>query len=160
MKSFVYLIAGIGIGACICYSYFKRTPLKSSGAALKKDFFELKSSGTSLKKDFFKPKSEQIDRTLAAKYLEQYIEVCESQGEEKEKILKALKVSKDAITSIFSNKECEALRLYFGKRTAGVPLDPDYTIVLVGVNSENQNINDNIWDECSPCPEDCPKTDF
>jgi hypothetical protein len=105
--------------------------------------------------------SAPIDQNKAKTYQANYMAACKANGEKESDILKSLKVEKKAVDDIFSNPNCTGLRLYLAKKSEpGNPLVGDYTIVVVGYGSDNENINSKIWDESSPCPSDCPKIDF
>lgn len=112
--------------------------------------------------NFVKTKSANITPGVARNYQANYMDASRANGEGDDEIIRALKIDKKAIDSIFSDNSCVAMRMYFGKRQSltAAPLAGDYTIMAVGVDSANQNLTKNIWDECSPCPKDCPTVDF
>ncbi|MEP6674484.1 MAG: hypothetical protein ABJA78_04995 [Ferruginibacter sp.] len=112
--------------------------------------------------NFAGSRSANITAGVARKYQGNYMDASRANGEGDDEIIRALKIDKRAIDSIFSNPACVGMRMYFGKRevAGAAPLAGDYTIMAVGVDGSNQNITNNIWDECSPCPKDCPTVDF
>jgi hypothetical protein len=115
--------------------------------------------------EFIGQPSKEIDVLTARNYLNNYLLECARIGEDPALTLKALRIDKSAIVSIFETygDTCQYIRLYFGKLTApGFELLPDHTIIVVGVGDDNENLVDEggIFDNCDPCPRNCPLNDF
>lgn len=107
-------------------------------------------------------KSEKISAATAQEYLNNYIKLCIKEGEEPSKILKSLRIDRTAIEGILANKKCNYVRMYFGVPSTGAELEGNYTLMLVGVDANNENIlgDGEIYDNSVPCPTNCPKKDF
>ncbi len=115
-----------------------------------------KESNILVRANFEPHESRQIDSTKAQSYLDNYLTTCMENGEDPAEVLRAFKIDRKAFGSILKDTRCVAIRMYLGKVTPGVSLVGDYTIMIVGVDSNGRNLKRNIWDESSPCPHDCP----
>lgn len=124
-----------------------------------------------MKNEFKKTLSKKITRQVAKDYTENYFKHCRDVNHEPEnEILKSLTIDRTAVETIFKQTDCVALRMYLGKTTPGTDVKPDHTLVLVGVDSKNKNIfvkkdknpagDNEIYDNCTPCPFDCPTNPF
>ena len=115
-----------------------------------------------MKTIFFPRAPKKITPAEATVLKNNYWDTCIDAGEQPGDILKSLSIDRAAVESIFQNKEVVKLRMYLGRTERAIPLKPDHTLILVGVDFRNENIvsTGEIWDNCSPCPSDCPLKDF
>ena len=106
--------------------------------------------------------SDKITPAIAQQYLNNYLTDCIKKGEDPTKVLRSIRLDRSAFEAILSNKKCSYIRMYFGMPAIGTNLIGDYTIMVVGVDDNNENIleDGNIFDNGVPCPSSCPKKDF
>ena len=105
----------------------------------------------------------KIRPEIATEWIKNYFDLCRDNGEDEDKIIKSFAMDKIVFKSIFFNDAAVRVRAYLAKKTAGMPLVGDHTLIFVGVDKDGENIlsTAEIWDNCSPCPQDCPtKGDF
>ena len=61
---------------------------------------------------------------------------------------------KETVAQILEQKDCIGLRIYYGKKDNGDP-----TLILVGINSKDNDITDGILAEFgAQCPPWCPES--
>ena len=117
-----------------------------------------------MKNEFVKSESKKITRADAKKYHEKYLKDCENRNEPKDQTLKSLKVDAPAVRKILDQPGCKEIRFYLGQSDEKQNILTGTTLILVGVDGNNNNMLDNgeIYDNCIPCPpsSNCPSTDF
>jgi hypothetical protein len=64
--------------------------------------------------------------------------------------VKAHFIGKDLINDILAQSDCMGLRIYYGLDSNG-----DKQLVIVGADSNEDDILDIIVDHCEPCPTNC-----
>ncbi len=107
--------------------------------------------------------SEKISAETAQRYLNNYLRACIKKGENPKRILKSLRIDRPSIEAILADKNCAYVRMYFGMPQIDPPdIGGDCTLMLVGVDGNNENILENgeIYDNTLPCPYTCPQKDF